>query len=77
MQIKNLLRCSLLRLERRKERHTDKRGEHRSLEYVGKRVHIQLDFPLSEIVGSRLRIVVARAKSDPSGGQLGVTFHHG
>ena len=28
----------------------DKRGEHRSLEYVGKRVHIQFDFPLSEIV---------------------------
>jgi GTP-binding protein LepA len=28
----------------------EKRGEHRSLEYVGKRVHIQLDFPLSEIV---------------------------
>jgi GTP-binding protein LepA len=28
----------------------DKRGEHRSLEYVGNRVHIQFDFPLSEIV---------------------------
>jgi GTP-binding protein LepA len=28
----------------------EKRGEHKSLEYVGKRVHIQLDFPLSEIV---------------------------
>ncbi len=28
----------------------DKRGEHRALEYVGKRVHIQFDFPLSEIV---------------------------
>jgi GTP-binding protein LepA len=28
----------------------DKRGEHRSLEYVGKRVHILFDFPLSEIV---------------------------
>jgi GTP-binding protein LepA len=28
----------------------DKRGEHRSLEYVGKRVHIQFDLPLSEIV---------------------------
>jgi GTP-binding protein LepA len=28
----------------------DKRGEHRSLEYLGKRVHIQFDFPLSEIV---------------------------
>jgi GTP-binding protein LepA len=28
----------------------EKRGEHRSLEYVGKRVHIQFDFPLSEIV---------------------------
>jgi hypothetical protein len=28
----------------------DKRGEHKSLEYVGKRVHIQFDFPLSEIV---------------------------
>jgi GTP-binding protein LepA len=28
----------------------DKRGEHRSLEYVGKRVHIVFDFPLSEIV---------------------------
>ena len=28
----------------------DKRGEHRSLEYVGKRVHIQFDFPLAEIV---------------------------
>jgi GTP-binding protein LepA len=28
----------------------DKRGEHRSLEYVGKRVHIVFDFPLAEIV---------------------------
>src|SRR5215468_10192287 len=28
----------------------DKRGEHRSLEYHGKRVHIRFDFPLSEIV---------------------------
>jgi GTP-binding protein LepA len=28
----------------------DKRGEHRSLEYVGKRVHIRFDFPLAEIV---------------------------
>ena len=28
----------------------DKRGEHKSLEYVGKRVHIQFDFPLGEIV---------------------------
>jgi GTP-binding protein LepA len=28
----------------------DKRGEHRSLEYLGQRVHIQFDFPLSEIV---------------------------
>ncbi len=28
----------------------DKRGEHRSLEYLGKRVHIIFDFPLSEIV---------------------------
>jgi GTP-binding protein LepA len=28
----------------------DKRGEHRSLEYVGKRVHIAFDFPLAEIV---------------------------
>ena len=28
----------------------DKRGEHRSLEYLGKRVHILFDFPLSEIV---------------------------
>jgi len=28
----------------------DKRGEHKSLEYVGKRCHIQFDFPLSEIV---------------------------
>jgi GTP-binding protein LepA len=28
----------------------DKRGEHRSLEYMGKRVHIQFDFPLAEIV---------------------------
>jgi len=28
----------------------DKRGLHRSLEYVGKRVHIAFDFPLSEIV---------------------------
>jgi GTP-binding protein LepA len=28
----------------------DKRGVHRSLEYLGKRVHIQFDFPLSEIV---------------------------
>ncbi|MCI0548785.1 MAG: translation elongation factor 4 [Candidatus Rokubacteria bacterium] len=28
----------------------DKRGEHRSLEYVGKRVHITFDLPLAEIV---------------------------
>jgi len=28
----------------------DKRGEHRALEYLGKRVHIRFDFPLSEIV---------------------------
>jgi len=28
----------------------EKRGEHRSLEYVGKRVHILFDLPLSEIV---------------------------
>jgi GTP-binding protein LepA len=28
----------------------DKRGEHRSLEYIGKRVHIVFDFPLSEII---------------------------
>jgi GTP-binding protein LepA len=28
----------------------EKRGEHRSLEYHGKRVHIQFDFPLAEIV---------------------------
>src|SRR5438309_1583650 len=28
----------------------EKRGEHKSLEYVGKRVHIQFDFPLREIV---------------------------
>jgi GTP-binding protein LepA len=28
----------------------DKRGEHHSLEYVGKRVHIVFGFPLSEIV---------------------------
>ena len=28
----------------------EKRGEHRSLEYVGKRVHIVFDFPLAEIV---------------------------
>ena len=28
----------------------EKRGEHKSLEYVGKRVHILFDFPLSEIV---------------------------
>jgi GTP-binding protein LepA len=28
----------------------EKRGEHRSLEYVGKRVHIRFDFPLAEIV---------------------------
>src|SRR5262245_50160398 len=28
----------------------DKRGEHKSLEYLGKRVHIQFDFPLAEIV---------------------------
>jgi GTP-binding protein LepA len=28
----------------------DKRGEHRSLEYVGKRVHIIFELPLSEIV---------------------------
>src|SRR5881409_163916 len=28
----------------------EKRGEHKSLEYLGKRCHIQFDFPLSEIV---------------------------
>jgi GTP-binding protein LepA len=28
----------------------DKRGEHRALEYLGKRVHIEFDFPLAEIV---------------------------
>ncbi|MFQ5899336.1 MAG: translation elongation factor 4 [Candidatus Methylomirabilia bacterium] len=28
----------------------DKRGEHRTLEYVGKRVHIIFDFPLAEII---------------------------
>jgi GTP-binding protein LepA len=28
----------------------EKRGEHRSLEYQGKRVHIRFDFPLAEIV---------------------------
>jgi GTP-binding protein LepA len=28
----------------------EKRGEHRSLEYIGKRVHILFDFPLAEIV---------------------------
>jgi GTP-binding protein LepA len=28
----------------------DKRGMHKSLEYLGKRVHIQFDFPLAEIV---------------------------
>jgi len=28
----------------------DKRGEHRALEYLGKRVHIQFAFPLAEIV---------------------------
>ena len=28
----------------------EKRGEHKSLEYVGKRVHILFDFPLAEIV---------------------------
>ena len=28
----------------------DKRGAHRSLEYLGKRVHIRFDFPLAEIV---------------------------
>jgi len=28
----------------------DKRGEHKSLEYVGRRVHIVFEFPLSEIV---------------------------
>src|SRR5437867_6660615 len=28
----------------------EKRGEHRSLEYHGKRVHIKFDFPLAEIV---------------------------
>jgi GTP-binding protein LepA len=28
----------------------DKRGEHRSLEYLGRRVHIRFDLPLSEIV---------------------------
>jgi hypothetical protein len=32
--------------------------------------------PLSKIVGSRLRIGIARAKSDSPGGQLSVTFHH-
>jgi GTP-binding protein LepA len=28
----------------------DKRGEHRALEYVGKRVHITFDLPLAEII---------------------------
>jgi GTP-binding protein LepA len=28
----------------------EKRGEHKSLEYIGKRVHIRFDFPLAEIV---------------------------
>jgi GTP-binding protein LepA len=28
----------------------EKRGDHKSLEYIGKRVHIRFDFPLSEIV---------------------------
>jgi GTP-binding protein LepA len=28
----------------------EKRGEHKALEYIGKRVHIRFDFPLSEIV---------------------------
>jgi GTP-binding protein LepA len=28
----------------------EKRGEHRSMEYLGKRVHIRFDFPLAEIV---------------------------
>ena len=28
----------------------EKRGEHKSLEYLGKRVHIQFEFPLAEIV---------------------------
>jgi GTP-binding protein LepA len=28
----------------------EKRGEHRALEYIGKRVHIRFDFPLAEIV---------------------------
>jgi len=28
----------------------EKRGEHRSLEYIGKRVHIVFDLPLSEII---------------------------
>ncbi len=28
----------------------EKRGQHRSLEYMGKRVHIRFDFPLAEIV---------------------------
>jgi GTP-binding protein LepA len=28
----------------------EKRGEHKSLEYMGKRVHIRFDFPLAEIV---------------------------
>ena len=28
----------------------DKRGEHKSLEYLGKRVHIRFEFPLAEIV---------------------------
>jgi GTP-binding protein LepA len=28
----------------------EKRGEHKSLEYIGKRVHITFDFPLAEII---------------------------
>ena len=28
----------------------EKRGEHKALEYIGKRVHIRFDFPLAEIV---------------------------
>ena len=39
----------------------DKRGEHKSLEYVGKRVHIQFDFPLSEIKRLAARREEARA----------------
>ena len=53
----------------------EKRGEHQSLEYLGKRVHIQFDFPLAEIVfdfydklksiSQGLRLVRLRARRLP------------